>query len=204
MHHVYLPCTPLYLLEDIAGRKLSPMVKKPPSKDEALEALDFIINVLREHEKELDRLIGELGTITSSVGKTGEMADKIEKVEERLSTLQSEITGLVGILSTSPRTTQAPQIPTTHATQLPVQRGPPVIVRCKQWEDFKTLAKGADTVSFLFREAEKGFQADALKDGRVLTYSGELPKDSRLLKLWLARELEMREESIFEGILAIG
>jgi hypothetical protein len=182
------------------------MVKKPPSKDEALEALDFIINVLREHEKDLDRLIGELGTITSSVGKTGEMADKIEKVEDRLSTLQDEITGLISLLSTSPRpaslpTTLIPNV--THATA-PTPRGPPVIVRCKQWDDFKTLAKGADTVSFLFREAEKGFQADALKDGRVLTFSGELPKDSRLLKLWLAKELDVKEEGIFEGILAIG
>ncbi len=179
------------------------MVKKSPSKDEALEALDFIINVLREHEKDLDRLIGELGKITSSVGKTGEMADKIEKVEERLSTLQNEITGLISILS-SPR-----KQPTTATTTAPpataaALRGPPVIVRCKQWDDFKTLAKGADTVSFLFRETEKGFQADALKNGRVLTYSGSLPKDAKLLKLWLARELVIEEEKILEGILAIG
>ncbi len=196
MHTTIMP-------EATAGRKLSPMVKKLPSKDEALEALDFIINVLREHEKDLDRLIGELGTITSSVGKTGEMADKIEKVEERLSTLQEEITGLIGILSTSPRT-QAVTLPTQPHAAGTAPRGPPVIVRCKQWDDFKTLAKDADTVSFLFREAEKGFQADALRDGRVLTYSGELPKDSRLLKLWLAKELGVAEEKIFEGILAIG
>jgi hypothetical protein len=182
------------------------MVKKPPSKDEALEALDFIINVLREHEKDLDRLIGELGTITSSVGKTGEMADKIDKVEDRLSTLQDEISGLISLLSTTPRpaspiATSTPNI--AHPTT-PALRGPPVIVRCKQWDDFKTLARGADTVSFLFRETEKGFQADALKDGRVLTFSGELPKDSRLLKLWLAKELDVKEDSVFEGILAIG
>lgn len=177
------------------------MVKKSPSKDEALEALDFIISVLREHEKDLDRLIGELGNITSSVGKTGEMADKIEKVEDRLSTLQTEITGLIGILS-SPR--KHPGAPAALPTAPAALRGPPVIVRCKQWDDFKTLAKGADTVSFLFRETEKGFQADALKNGRVLTYSGDLPKDAKLLKLWLARELGVEEGKIFEGILAIG
>jgi hypothetical protein len=33
------------------------MSRKPQSKDEALEALDFIVNVLKEHEKDLDRLI---------------------------------------------------------------------------------------------------------------------------------------------------
>jgi hypothetical protein len=195
MHYVYLPCKHIISPEDTAGRKLSPMVKKSPSKDEALEALDFIINVLREHEKDLDRLISELGKITSSAGKTGQMADKIDKVEDRLSNLQNEITGLISVLSSSPRKPPA---------ELPTLKGPSVIVRCKQWDDFKTLAKGADTVSFLFRETEKGFQADALKNGRVLTYSGDLPKDAKLLRIWLARELEVEEKNIFEGILAIG
>jgi DNA repair ATPase RecN len=186
------------------------MNKKSPSKDEALEALDFIINVLREHEKDLDRLIGELGNITASMGKTDEMSEKIEKVEERLSTLQNEITGLIGILAASPQKQPNAKTPAVSATvaaaaSTPTSlRGPPVIIRCKQWDDFKTLAKGADTVSFLFRETEKGFQADALKNGRVLTFSGEIPKDSRLLKLWLAKELGVEEENIFEGILAVG
>jgi len=177
------------------------MVKKSPSKDEALEALDFIINVLREHEKDLDRLIGELGKITSSAGKTGEMADKIERVEDRLSNLQDEIAGLINVLSSSPAPSPTPRKP---QTELPTLKGPSVIVRCKQWDDFKTLATGADTVSFLFRETEKGFQADALKNGRVLTFSGDLPKDAKLLRIWLARELEVEEKNIFEGILAIG
>jgi hypothetical protein len=175
------------------------MVRKSPSKDEALEALDFIINVLKEHEKDLDRLVGELGTITSSAGETGEVAEKIDKVEERLSTLQTELETLVSNIS-SPRkpSTTTPMAPTISGG------GPSVIVRCKQWEDFKTLAKGSDTVSFLFKETEKGFQADALKNGRVMTYSGDLPKDSRLLKIWLANELGVDEQQIFEGILAIG
>ncbi|MFP3985628.1 MAG: hypothetical protein ACLFU9_06665 [Candidatus Bathyarchaeia archaeon] len=176
------------------------MPKKSPSKDEALEALDFIINVLREHEKDLDRLISELSSITSSVGKTGEMADKIEKIEERLSTLQTEIGGLINVLAPSAHTLA------TSAAQpaMPTLREPPVIVRCKQWDDFRMLAKGADTVSFLFRETEKTFQADALKQGRVLTYSGDLPKNVELLKFWLAKELELEEGKILEGILAIG
>lgn len=179
-------------------------MKKAPSKDEALEALDFIINVLKEHEKDLDRLIGELGNITSSVGEAGEMSSKIEKVEDRLSTLQNEISNLVSCLS-SPSSSTLTTTPTPKTgSPLISKAGPPVIVRCKQWEDFKALASGADTVSFLFRESERTFQTDALKDGRVFTYNGELPKDTRLLRLWLAGELQVEGRKILEGVLAIG
>jgi hypothetical protein len=202
MHYVYLLCTQIVFFEDLAGRKPISMVKKSPSKDEALEALDFIINVLKEHEKDLDRLINELGKITSSVGETGAVSEKMERVEERLSTLQSEINNLVGCLSPSSKPITAR--PVSSSMSGITSAGPAVIVRCKQWEDFKTLAKGSDTVSFIFRDTEKGFQADALKDGRVLTYSGEIPKDGKLLKFWLARELEIKEEKIFEGVLSIG
>ena len=66
--------------------------KKQPSKDEALEALDFIVNVLKEHEKDLDKLINELGSVTEQLGATGELSSKVEKVEERITSLQSEIT----------------------------------------------------------------------------------------------------------------
>ena len=170
--------------------------KKPPPKNETLEALDFVVNVLKEHENDLDRLINELGTVMASFGKSGEMTERIERVEDRLTTLQNEISGLIKFLS-SPGQRSVSLLSTSSARA-------PVIVRCRQWNDFKTMAKGADTVSFLFREAERNFQADALKNGRVLTYSGDLPKDTSLLKMWLARELEVAEETIFEGILAIG
>jgi hypothetical protein len=191
------------------------MSKKSPSKDDALEALDFIINVLKDHEKDLDRLLNELGNITDKLGDAGELSGKIEKVEERLSTLQNEITNLITYLSTSPQ--RAPIVPAQIAQdrreegppvrEAPSTRevhGPPVILRCKQWEDFQTLAYQAQTVSFLYREAEKTFQVDALKNNQIITYSGELPKATSLLKVWLARQLEIPDKKVLEGILAIG
>ena len=181
---IYLGAHTLYTAQGDRG-----MARKP-SKDEALEALDFIINVLREHEKDLDRLINQLGTITETLGETGEITGKIENVETRLTTLQNEITNLIKYIG-SPRETP------------PYAHGPPVIVKCKQWEDFKILAAEADTVSYQFKETEKTFQADALKNGKVLTYTGQFPQNARLLKTWLAKELDITEEKIFEGILAI-
>lgn len=187
------------------------MSKKLPSKNEALEALDFIVNVLKEHEKDLDRLINELGTITEKLGDTGTLSGKIEKVEETLATLQTEITNLITYLSASqeaPAPTIVTQPTQEQKLEMPLlakeTRGPPVILRCKQWEDFQTLAHQAQTVSYLYREAEKTFQADALKDNQIITYSGELPKPATLLKTWLAKQLDIPEKKILEGILAIG
>lgn len=182
------------------------MSKKSPSKDDALEALDFIINVLREHEKDLDRLINELGKITERLGQTGELSGKIENVEERLTTLQSEIANLINYLSTSH---EAPAAPLTviQEQKTPATRevhGPPVILRCKQWEDFQTLAYQAQTLSFLYKEAERTFQVDALKNNQIITYNGELPKQSSLLKSWLSSCLNIPEKKILEGVLAIG
>jgi small-conductance mechanosensitive channel len=184
------------------------MSRKQPSKDEALEALDFIVNVLKEHEKDLDKLINELGNITEKLGDTGEFSGKIEKVEERLTTLQNEIANLITFLSAShetlPMTLQTTQEQKPETTQTRETRGPPVIFRCKQWEDFQALAHQAQTLSFLYREAEKTFQADALKDNQIITYSGELPKQIPLLKTWLSKQLDIPEKKILEGILAIG
>ena len=163
---------------------------KKPSRNDALEAIDFIINVLKEHEKDLDRLIAELGKITEQLGETGEVTEKIGKIEERLSTIQTEVSNLIKFIS-SPREAPA-YVP-----------GPPVIVKCKKWEDFKTLAKDAETVSYTFKETEKTFQADALKQGRVLTYSGQLPQNTKMLKTWLSKQLNITEEKIFEGMLAM-
>jgi hypothetical protein len=189
------------------------MSRKPPSKDEALEALDFIVNVLKEHEKDLDKLINELGTITEQMGDTGVLSGKVEKVEERMGTLQNEIANLISYLSTAPRDMNAvrpQQLPTVNSlhNEAPPQtktlHGSPVIMRCKQWEDFQTLAYQAQTMSFMYKEAEKTFQADALKDNQIITYSGELPKYTSLLRAWLARQLDIAEKKVLEGILAIG
>ena len=166
-------------------------MERKPTKNDALEALDFIINVLKEHEKDLDRLISQLGIITESLGKTGELTGKIEKIEDHITTLQGEITNLIKHVA-SPRDSPS-YTPRT-----------PVTIKCKQWEDFKTMATGAETVSYLFKEAEGSFQADALANGRIVSYTGEFPKNSSLLKLWLSRELDVAEESIFEGVLNIG
>jgi hypothetical protein len=143
-------------------------LSRKPRKDEALEAIDFIVNVLKQHEKDLDRLIAQLAKITNQITKKGELPTRIQTMED--TTVQTEISNLIQLLSTAKQapmpataTPTSQSQPTQQLAQPTFLRGPPVIVRCKQWEDFKTLAQNADTVSFLYKEPEKTFQADALK-----------------------------------------
>ena len=163
-----------------------------PNKNEALEALDFIINVLKEHEKDLDRLIGQLGIITESLGETGEITEKIEKIEDRISNLQGEIGDMIKNIA----------VPQGNAPSVMTLKSP-VSMKCRKWEDFKTMAAGSETVSYLFKTSENTFQAEALKDGKLVTYVGEIPSNSTLLKLWLSKELDIDKDSVFEGNLNI-
>ena len=166
-------------------------MSESPKKDRAFEALDFVINVLREHEKNLDRLISDLKEVVKSIGKGEEFSDRIKRIEERLSSIQTEISALTKFISTLRK---------PAATIRPF--GPFIAVKCKRWDEFKVLAMGADTVSFLLKEAGKIFRADALKEGHVLTYVGKIPQDVTMLKTWLSRELGIPEEKVFEGALA--
>ncbi|MCW4021875.1 MAG: hypothetical protein ACOWW1_04940 [archaeon] len=160
-----------------------------PNKNEALEALDFIINVLKEHEKDLDRLVGQLRIITESLGETGEITDKIENIEDKICSLQDEITTIL-------TSTGTPQNPSSVSASAKA-----VNVKCRNWDDFKAMAKCAETVSYLFKISENMFKAEALKNGKLLSYTGEFPSNSNLLKVWLSKELVVNEEDVFEGVL---
>ena len=47
---------------------MAEMAANPGSKDKSLEALDFIINVLKEHEQNLDKSISEFASVTEQMG----------------------------------------------------------------------------------------------------------------------------------------
>jgi len=72
--------------------------RKPQSKYEVLEALNLIMKTLKEREKVLVRLITELDKTTEILSEVGESYEKIEKVEEQLSTIQSEISNLINFV----------------------------------------------------------------------------------------------------------
>ena len=187
------------------------MSEKPPSKDEALEALDFIVNVLKEHEKDLDRLVSELGTVAGQLGETGELSDKVKTIEDRIGGLQSDLSNFVKTLSTSPNGAPAAaaasfapkEEPNPQPAQAILPNGLALTLLCKQWEDFQAIAAQAQTVSFAFKESDKSFEVDALKNSQVISYSGEMPKLSTLLKVYLSKQLAISEKQVLEGDMAL-
>jgi seryl-tRNA synthetase len=185
------------------------MAKDPGSKDRSLEALDFIINVLKEHEQNLDKLINQLATVTEQIGDIDALNGKVENVEEKINIMQKEVTNLIGSMSNAPKEAlqaavkeQELQAQATPAVSLGVvQGGTSVILRCKQWEDFEVLAMHAQALTFSYNEDEKVFQADALKGNQIIKYTGALPNFSIILKTWLSRQLAITERNILEGFL---
>ena len=191
------------------------MSEKTPSKDEALEALDFIVNVLKEHEKDLDKLVNELATVADQMGESGELNDKVKKIEDKISGLQDNVGNLVSSLSAAQKAAAFDHVPkgevfTPKEEPKEVAAGPglpaglPLVLNCKLWEDFLSLATQAQTVTFAFKDAEKTFDVDALKNNQVITFSGEMPKLSALLKMFLGRQLAVSEKQILEGDMELG
>jgi len=179
------------------------MADNPNSKDKALEALDFIINVLKEHEESLDNSIDALATITEQMGDPSSLNGKIEKIEAEINSLQKEVANLVGHLSTTPKETQ-PVVPKDQMISLVPPESSMVtslILGCKQWEEFQILASHAQTLSFDYNDAEKVFQANALKGSQIITYKGSLPNFSIILKAWLSVQLAVTNQNILEGFL---
>ncbi len=186
------------------------MADNSGSRDRYLEALDFIIKFLKDHEQNLDKSIDELATVTEQMEDVELLDEKVESFEEKISTLQKKVTNLVSYLSNvSP--TEMPSLiekKQLHTQTVPavsppeaVQSGPFIILRCKEWSDFQGLAKQAQMLTFSLKEDEKVFQVDALKENKIITYKVALPDFSIILKKMLSGMLDIKEQNIIEGSL---
>lgn len=182
------------------------------SKDRSFEAIDFIINVLKEHEKSLDQSINELATVTEQIANTATgLTAKAAESDEKINKLRAEVTNLASQLSNAPQkavptTVIVPETkvqPSNRTAFVTGQIGQPMLLNCKNWVDFQVLATHAQALTFDYRENEKVFHVDAVKGNQIITYSSELPNFSKILKMWLSTQLGVTEQVILEGSLNI-
>lgn len=151
-----------------------------------------VLKDLNRVEAGFKHLIEQFRKLSESSSLSEEEARKLEHVKERLFTIQQDISSITK------------SFPASGSNSMISAQGPPMIIRCKHWDDFKFHASNADTISFICKEDEKAFQVDAVKGGKVYTFSGEFPSSAAMLKAWLSKEIGVKESEILEGILALG
>lgn len=185
------------------------MADSSGSKDRSLEALDFILNVLKEHEQNLDKSIHEFSKVVEHMGGSSSSQVELGKIEEKLESLQKDVLRLTGHLSNVSKASPPAMIKQPE----PITKGAPAIsptitqgmtavtLDCKQWKDFQILAMHAQTISFGYKEDSKVFQAEAFKGNNIITYTGALPNFSLILRSWLSHQLATLEQNIFEGAI---
>jgi hypothetical protein len=157
-------------------------------------SLNSVVDTLQEYNEYLNRLVSKFNSIADNLNKlegAQEWSKKIKKAEERLFAIEAEFSEFIHYFSSSQKSSLYPYSPS-------------LTLQYKKWEDFKTQSTSAKLVSFLLQEKEKVFQVYALKEGKILAYSGEFPQPAKLLKSWLSRELSTPHEKIVEGVIATG
>jgi len=73
------------------------MTQNPDSNDRYVEALDFIIRFLRDHERKLDKLNNQLGNIVNELGGFGGVSKKLDNLNGELDFLEKEVARLAAI-----------------------------------------------------------------------------------------------------------
>jgi hypothetical protein len=146
-----------------------------------------------EQASDLDKLLGDLRRTAEASGLPEDDVHKIEEIDKRLLAIHDGILELLRSLSCSK--------PTVTTGGMLISS---VIVRIKNWEDYRVETLNSNTVSFLCQPEERTFQVDSLKDGRVYTFSGKIPSDATLLATWLSKELKVEQRKVLEGVLALG
>ncbi len=189
------------------------MPKKSAFENEPSDSFDYVVSTLKENSETLELLLKELRNVSDRMQEVCELSS-YKRIEEKIGTLQNEIKNMV---TTAPakepsQETLAPPNPVAASpAKEPEQKLPPppqlanahAVIRVKNWEDFVDYAAGAQIASFGYREADKVFEVDALKNGEVIIYIGPYPKYETLLKAWLGERMKVSGEKIFEGSMTL-
>jgi hypothetical protein len=158
-------------------------------------SLDFIENSLNENSKDLRELKNEIHEICQSLKDFNELKAVILRLSNLLSQLMSQRGG-----ETEPEKNSAVsdhKILSTNMEVAPISDY--FVVKCANWADFETYAKGVQQVVFAIRESDRVFEADAVKGNQIIAYIGKVPEVSELLKVWLSTKLG--SASAFEGAI---
>ncbi len=181
--------------------------KKPFVENDDPAAYETIMSSLKENNDDLNTLLNEVRTISDRIGDVCELTT-FKRLEEKLLALQNSIAEFTK--ASQPARNQTTETTPTQTEQAkpqnpfigyPETKNQPMVVKCNKWEEFQNYAKNAETVSFTYRETDRLFEADAVKENQIIAFIGEMPKPDQLLKMWLSGRLGTSEKNVFEGTI---
>lgn len=78
-------------------RHVDKMAQNPDSNDRYVEALDFIITFLRDHERNLDKLNNQLGNVVTGFGGFAGLSKKLDTLNREIDILEKDVSRLAAI-----------------------------------------------------------------------------------------------------------
>ena len=76
------------------------MADKPASKDTPSDAIDLIMDILKNHEQNLDKSIDQLATIIDDIDCQKALVERLERIVEKIEKMQNDITVLSHFMET--------------------------------------------------------------------------------------------------------
>ncbi len=62
--------------------------------DRSLESIDFVIDILKEHERSIDKAIACLQDILEKLEKNADISEKIDEIQRKLDGLEKDVAAL--------------------------------------------------------------------------------------------------------------
>ena len=75
------------------------------------------------------------------------------------------------------------------------------ILQFKNWIEFQIFAGRPQFSAYTYRDTDKLFEINAIKNNQLLVYIGETPKINIMLRSWLSNQLIVSQERIVEGTI---
>jgi phosphopantothenate synthetase len=79
---------------------MADMADKPASKDTPSNVIDLIMDILKNHEQNLDKSIDQLATIIDEIDCQKALVERLERIAEKIEKMQNDITSLSHFIDT--------------------------------------------------------------------------------------------------------